>query len=148
MQESLHWNNGSVLLFIMKWKGARFPIYKTIFLPTARRWSAEVLAVKHFQCKKFGVKKGMVQLDLWSAFVRHFLCEHWNSVKNSYVFGLTRVECHCASLSGTGASDEKFYVLIQRLWKTPDSGYLISTAPKGLTDISSVIQRLQFQCQL
>lgn len=95
-----------------------------------------------------GLELKRVWSDLWSALIRHFLCEHWNSVKNSYVFGLNGLECRCASVCGTGASDEKFCILIHRLWQKSDSGYLISSAPKGLTDISPVIQRLQFQCQL
>lgn len=66
-------------------------------------------------------------------------------MKNSYPFGLMELEFSGVKVSGTRAFDEKFYVLIENLWQSPDSGYCISTALEGL---SLLQQRRQFQCQL
>lgn len=57
-----------------------------------------------------------------------------------YHTGLTDLEFICARVPGTGVFDEKFYVLIQILWQKPDFGYHISTALKGLTVVTLVIE--------
>lgn len=54
--------------------------------------------------------------------------------------GVTELEFISARVSDTGAFDEKFYVLIQSLWQKPDSGYHISMALKGLTDVTPVTE--------
>lgn len=54
----------------------------------------KTLAQKAWRQKLGEIK--IVQLDVRSALIRLFLCEYWNLVKISYLFGLSGLERHCA----------------------------------------------------